>query len=448
MSQMVPAGAGEAPVNTGGAGGGLLRMLTPMAAKAMRYSGEPAPQTGIKQLVQFSKAQGLLNKRTLFAMIPELQGIFGGYPENNNTEKGLDGLFIALFGVLCITFFVMWGINTARRQNFHIFLGCAVYCVLKVIGFALRLVFAGNASRVEVGVASVVFIQVAPLLLLALNTVLAHRIFIWRHPEIGHHRFFVHFLNSVYLIVICIIVMAIIGESLPFVYFLSQHHYNICKNVMKAASILNLFFASMSLLMLLTAYALPVGTMFTHSEQGRDIPLVYQASWITSAHLFYYPRKPTSREHIGNDRGEIPIRVIPSREAPGHGHHHVGDQMNPSAPQMHWATLTVVCTSLALILNVCIRVAACFYTGPWGELRDGQWKVFKWVQRGYVMFIFYGAVEIAVIVMYLLMRIDLRFYIPDRSRKPLADMDTRANVEKESTEHLSFIDTEVQSSRT
>lgn len=415
--------------------GSLLKQLTPLAAIKQNYTGTPATGTGIKPFVAWAKAQGLLTPITIQIIVPQLQGLFGGYPKNKATEIGPDGLFIALFAILFLSHLGMWMFNLTRKHNFFLQLGFAFFCALKVIGFACRLAWAHNVANISLGIASVIFIQVGQLILQSLNLVLAHRIFTWRHPETGSHWLFVHFINLIYMVVLAVIVMAILGEALPFVYFMGQHHYNMCKNVMKAAAVLNLFYASLPLQFLVVAYALKPGTIykrpkifnkFTQREE-RPMPLVYQPSWIKSAQLFYYPQRGSQIQIYKGEPGSDAVRIIASREPPGNGHHQFSHVVNPDAPHFHWATVTVLITSLVLVLNTCFRVAGCFRTSNYATLKNNDWHVNFWPWHPYVMFIFYGATEVFIIVFYLCMRIDLRFYIPDMVKKvPKGGLPNRA----------------------
>ncbi|MBQ5153865.1 DUF3112 domain-containing protein, partial [Macrococcus caseolyticus] len=292
-------------------------------------------------------------------------------------------------------------------------------------GFACRLAWAKNVVSIPLAISSLVFIQVAQLILQSLNMVLAHRIFTWRHPETGSHWAIVHTITFIYFAVLAVIVTAILGEGLPFLYYMGQHHYNLCKNVMKAAAILNLIYASLPLQFIAIAYALKPGTIvkppkifnkITQQEE-RPMPLVYQPSWIKSAGLFYYPKKGSQIQIYKGEPGSDAVRIIASREPPGKGHHQFGHQVNPDAPHLHWATLTVLITSTVLVMNTCFRVAGCFRTSNYATLENNDWHVNYWPWHPYVMFIFYGGTEVLVLTFYLLMRIDLRFYIPDMVKK-------------------------------
>ena len=62
-----------------------------------------------------------------------------------------------------------------------------------------------------------------------------------------------------YLVVMGVIVMAIVGQAIPFIYFLDSKHLKMCQHVVQAASILQVLYAFAGILLIVTAYAIPPG---------------------------------------------------------------------------------------------------------------------------------------------------------------------------------------------
>lgn len=423
---------GLLPSGGGGGDQSLLTMLTNMASESQGYKGTAHTNTGIIEIVKFAKDQGLLSPATIPLFVPQLPGLFGGYPTTAKTEIGPDALFIALFGVLFIAYLALFLTNTIRKHNFYLYLGIAFFAALKIIGFATRIAWAHDITSIPLAICSVVFIQVAQLLLQGLNLILAHRIFTWHHPQTGYHWIVVSFIDILYFIVLAIIALAIVGQSLPYLYFMSEYHYHVCLNIMKAAGILNLVYSTLPFSFIIATYAIPVGSVLAlpkifnqeTQEAVTVMPNVYQATWVKSANLFYYPEPNAQWLVYKGDPLDDAIRIIPSREPPRIEHKRVNsdDKANPKAPHLHWALVTVLVSSLVLTINTCFRVAATFRNGAYSSSTN---KVNYWPHEPYVMFIFYGATEACVLAFYLLMRIDLRFYIPDMVRKLPKDVKRR-----------------------
>ena len=393
----------------------LLKQLIPVVASHNNYKGDPWWQSGIAPFIEFSQERGLADEETLKLVVPALPGIFGGYPfpSWNQGENAANGVLIAVFFILMVANLYIFIRNRIRGQRFYFSVGIALVCAMKVVGFACRLAWSHNILALNVGIASVVFIQVAQLVLLAMNLVLAHRIFTWRHPETGNSFWVNLCMTQIYLIVLVVIAMAILGQVLPYLYFMDHHHYNICRNVAKAAAVLNLYFASMPCQLLVLAYALPPGTVISSLGINKIIPPVHQASWIKSAGIFYFPEHDS--QVFVSPPHKHTIRIMPSREPPGKGFHKAfHEPMHPESPRITVAVITVLVSSIVLVGTTCFRVAAVFHGENYGTTRpDNSVDVSYWPWHPYVQFVFYGGVEAAVIIWYLVMRVDLRFYIPE-----------------------------------
>lgn len=393
----------------------MLQELIPVIAKADGYEGTPWWQSGTSQFISYAKKNGLITSETLSLSTPAFPGMFGGYPFPmwDKGERAADGVLIAVFFILMVAHAYIFVRNRIHGQRFYFSFGVAFVCMMKIVGFSCRLAWSHDITSLRVGITSVVFIQVAQLILLGMNMVLAHRIFTWRHPETGNSLIFNLFMIWVYCLVLIIIAMAIVGQSIPYLYFLGHHNYNMCRNVVKAAAILNLYFAAMPIQLLFFGFLLPPGFAPSFLRAGDDIPPVHQATWIKSAHLLYFPEHNSQVFVTPNFRNTI--RIIPSREPPGKGiHKNLHEPMHPDSPRISRAVLAVAVSSVVLVFTTCFRVAAVFRGDSYGTSRaDGSVAVAFWPWEPYVQFIFYGGVEAAVIIWYLLMRVDLRFYIPE-----------------------------------
>lgn len=403
----------------------LLSSVQPLAEAYFNYTGNAVIGSGIRYTIDWARKMNpsLLSSATLDVIVPELPNIFGGYPypEHKGIERGPSALFIGIFGVLALACFYITGRNMKRGHNFFLLFGLGAFCVFKVIGYSCRLAWNGNIININLGICSIVFIQVAQLVLLALNKILAHRIFTWRHPETGAAWWITAFFNFTYLIVLGLIAMAIVGEALPYLYFLGPSSWMICQNVMQAAAVLNVVYACLPFGALFLAYVFKPGQLGPNPLKRRktpteDLPPVVQPYWIESASPLYFPAKGSVRKIFKGTRAADAIRIMPSREPPAHGlHENYYKPMNPNSPKILTAILTVLIGSTTLLLNTCFRCASTFQRSQ--SVMDPNFHYNYWASHPYVMFIFYGATEALVLSMYLWMRIDLRFYIPDMAGK-------------------------------
>lgn len=416
----------------------MLYAITPLVARESNYTGaHPYQGTGIRQIIYWADRHGLVNDANLDLLIPRLPAVFGGYARNRSSETGPDGLMLALFILLMFGALFIWIMNLWRSHHFHLSLGLAFFCAMKVIGYSCRIAWAKKIQLVASAVTSVVFIQVAQLVLMALNQVLAHRIFTWRHPETGNSWWINFYFNFVYFWVLVIIALAIMGEAIPFVHFLDHHHQTMCTNVKKAAAVFNVVYGTVPYQTLFFAFLFSPGQIaeepWRKLDRNRELPPVYQATWIKSANTFYYVPRSFRRIIYRNEPAAKAIRIMPSREPPAKGRHrphHTGEVMHPKSPRILVALWIVITSSFLLLFGTTLRVASIFRGGEMGQ------PIHFWPNHPYVMVVWYGALEVVVILIFLVLRIDLRFFLPDCARRnrpggPIEDEEEKKAVEEE-----------------
>ncbi|CAN6601941.1 hypothetical protein TRVA0_002S00408 [Trichomonascus vanleenenianus] len=390
----------------------ILSLVTPKGA---------AVGTGLLQIIRPLKDQlnGAVDDNAKKAILRDLPGLFGDYPFHDDIAPS--AIFVVLFSVMALGHFFVFAKNYSRGQRFWWSFGLGFYCLFRVIGFGMRISWAQDVFKVQVGIASTVFSLVSVLYVKTMNVLLSHRIFTWRHPETGHASWFNLLMIQVYFIVIGVIVMAILGQAVPFIYFLSESHFNMCKKVARAAAILELFYAVAALLLIVLAFAIPAGQInhkfmnFKKKTPQDELPPTVQATWIEKTSLFYYPEKGSQRtSYKGGLLGKA-IRVMPSASVPASGLTVLQHEPHHNGPRISMAIILVVITSLILTMNCSFRLASVFVNKTRGDSSGVPFS--SWIFRNYIFYIFYGAFEIVVNVLYLVFRVDLRFYIPDRPRK-------------------------------
>lgn len=383
----------------------LLSYVTP-PGKVVGTGILPASQQLLSQF-------GRVDQSLIDLIIAALPGTFGGYP--NHADKAPSALFTAVFAVLAVAFYFVFVKDYMRGHRFWPFFGLGSYALLRTIGWGMRIKWSQDVLQVKLGLASYVFILVAVLFINMLNMLFGHRIFTWRHPETGNAKWFNAIMTFAYVLVFGVIVMAIVGQVVPYIYFLDQHHLDMCHKVVQAAAILQVLYAFAGIQLIAAAYLFTPGTIDHRfgsigkkDTAAHGLPKTLSATWLESAGIFYYPRKGSQEVHHKGDPQADYIRVIASNKPPASGLADHND-VHPNGPNMSVAIALIVVTSILLCISSCFRCASAFKIAQYG----GNTTPIPFIFRPWVLYLFYGAFEAIVCVMFLVWRADLRFYIPD-----------------------------------
>lgn len=381
-----------------------------------------ADGTGIIKLVEITKNFLRLESAE---QIPQLlvdyvqgqqQSQFGSYPDHKDVAPS--AVFLALFVIIAIAHGSLFTINYLRGHKFLLSLAFCFYATLRWIGFALRIVWAKDLLKLHVGIASEVLLVLPIVFLASFNLVLAQRIFTWRHPVFGNMKIFWYTMLAIYSVVIAVVVMTIIAGVVPYLYFLSRTNYDMCRNVVKVTSIFITLFSLVSIVFVIFTYILPV------TETNKNA-LVYQPFWIKSFSPFYFPPKNAQAEgedvfvqRYQNDPRE------PKRTIVGAGmdiidsndvdevtelqeYENEGEKKFSLKHNVSISIITV--TSIFVFIGALFRCIACFI--------DDIFASQSWIYDPVVMYVLWGALETICNILYLVGRIDLRFYRPDNFKK-------------------------------
>lgn len=400
-----------------GAGGGILALVTPQGK---------VPGTGLHKVVSMLGQLGggaaqnpAAKERLAHAVLGELPGLFGDYP--SSSDVGPSSLFIALFSIFALSHFYIFLRNKMNGQNFWPSFGLAMYCVMRVIGFGLRINWSFDNMRVQTGIAATVFCVVPVVYISIMNMLFGHRIFTWRHPETGDSKWFNGIMITTYLIVLGVIAMGILGQAIPYLYFLDDRHLRMCRQVAQAAAILQTLYSFAGLALIIIAYTFKPGTIdhrfgkFGKAGYKAELPATISPVWIESTGLFYFPKKGSQIRYF---KDQVPegkaIRVIASKNPPADGlaTNHTGN--HPNGPSITTAVMLVLITSVLLSLSSAFRTASTFNIKPRAGI-DGR-PLSSWLYHKWLLYFFFGAIEVIVNVLYLVFRADLRFYIPDMQK--------------------------------
>lgn len=380
-----------------------------------------ADGTGIVKLVGITKRLLHLESdddipQMLIDYVKNLQqSQFGSYPDHKDVAPS--AVFLAIFLIFAIAHGFLFAINFWRGHRFWLSLLFSFYATLRWLGFALRIVWAKNILRLHVGIASEVLLILPIVFLASFNLVLAQRIFTWRHPVLGNKNYFWAFMSTIYMLVIAVVVMTIIAGVVPYLYFLSQTNYDMCRNVVKVTSLLVTLYSLLSIAFVAFTYILPV------SQKNKDA-LVYQPFWIKSFSPFYFPPKNAARkgedlfvQRFGND-SRIPKRTLVGGNMPTiiesepevdelHQYEKAGDKKFSLKHNVSIAIIFI--TSIFVFLGSLFRCIGCFM--------DNVFLDQSWIYDPVVMYVLWGALETICNLLYLFGRVDLRFYRPDRMSK-------------------------------
>lgn len=372
--------------NGAASGTGILKLL-PMAQDMF---GGTVPD----YLVKYSLSQQI--------------AIFGDYPTSDDIAPS--AIFTAIFAIFFIAHSYVFLKNMSRGHKFWLSIGFAFYTLMRVVGFAMRISWADDIQRLRVGMASEVFIIVPIVLLASFNLVLAQRIFTWRHPHIGSKNWFWACMIIVYTVVTGVVVMAILGALIPYIYFLSEHHYTMCKQVVRAAAVLCVLYSVL-------AINLVVGAFLIKPTPKSDKIWTYQPWWIESFGLFYYVKKNACQKAeetfaLREPSAEDAVRIIPSTI-----HYHntlekVQSVTSKKGTLTHNTSIAIIAlTTIILLISSIFRCVSTFI--------DQTYANQSWIFDKTVMYIMFGALETIINLAYLIGRVDLRFYRPDKLKKGL-----------------------------
>lgn len=313
--------------------------------------------------------------------------IFGNFPTSKDIAPS--AVFVVVFAILAFGHFYVFGKGVSRKHNFWPSFGLGWHCILNVIGYGMRIGWARDVTNIRIGIASTILIVASVVYVNAMNLLLGHRILTYRHPETGDSTWFGTLMIANYIIIIGIIIMAIISQVVIFLYFLDYEHWRQATGAMQAASVFAVAVASGALINITVAYSLPRGALALHNDDRRRLT----ASNIESYGIMWYPPKysqvlqyqadPSAKV----DSGRLAARVLNGRD-------------------LGTSTIIIIITTVLLTVAASLRCAATFTSDRWSPHE-------KPIYSGTLFYIGFGVFETITNVIYLVARIDLRFYIPD-----------------------------------
>lgn len=360
------------------------RLLSIMPIPRWAWTG-----TGVAKVVKMAHqvVGNELPKNVVNLVMTTQYNIYGNFPTKSDIAPS--AVFVAVNGILMIAHFYIFARGYARNHRFWPSFGLGWHCIMNMLGFGMRIGWANNVLNIPLGIASTIMIVVSIVYVNSMNLLLAHRILTFRHPETGDATWFGWAMIGVYLVIIGVIVMAVIAQVVIFLYFLDYTHWRQATGAMQAASVLATLVAIGGVFLIALAYVLPRGALSLHHDDRRRLP----ASNIESYGIFYFPPKYSqvlqyqADPSAKIDSGKLAARVINGRS------------LGSSA-------VIIIITSLFLTTTAAMRCATCFLGERW-SLNVAP------IYGNTLFYIGFGLFETIANVIFLVVRIDLRFYIPD-----------------------------------
>ena len=325
--------------------------------------------------------------------------LFGQYPNHDDLAPSI--VFAVLFGVIMIVHIVIFIINTSRGHYFYLSLVWIFYCMLKVIGFSLRAQWSTDVTLFLIGITSEVFLIVPAILIVSANLILAQRLFTWRHPVGGSRWLFWNFMFTTYAFVLILIAVTIMASAIPYLYNLSYTSYRNWIHTVQFTSFMVILYS-------LTSVAL-IGLSFWLPTKKDELRYTYQPWWIESFAPFYFVKKNAAQkaEHTfmkRNSHHRHATRVI---AATHHHFHSVKGLTNQRGTLKHNISMGILIITTVLIFIGAIGRAIVVFTANWdffASPADNKW----------FMYVVWCVFEVIIMILYIVGRVDLRFYRPDR----------------------------------
>ncbi|KAK6454380.1 uncharacterized protein RJT20DRAFT_58354 [Scheffersomyces xylosifermentans] len=356
--------------------------------------------TGISPTVDF--ARNLLGPKVPNALVSYNVGnqinLFGGYPTNWDFAPSV--AFAVIFFVIGLIHLGLFIINCSRGHYFYLTLGWVCYCILKVVGFGCRAAWAKDITRVATGLTSEVFCIVPAIVIVSLNLILAQRLFTWRHPVGGSRKLFWVIMIILYAFVVVLIGITVTASFVPYLDYISTSAFSNWKKVVMFTSACVIAYSFTSIALIGLSYWAP-------TKKDENL-YTYQPWWIESFHTFYFvqpfaAQKAEETFMKRNHNHRHAIRVI----AATHHHHNMVQGLSKQRGDLshNKSILIIIATTFLIFVGTIGRAIATFQARP--NFRASR------ICSPVAMYMCWGLLEALCHVLYLVGRVDLRFYRPD-----------------------------------
>lgn len=350
-----------------------------------------------------------------------LYGDYPGYTEYN--EKIPSAIFMVVFFVLMIAHLTIFFINYSRHHYFYLTLFWALYCCSRILGFGLRIVWSNDISRVNLGIGDEALLVLTSIALVASNLILAQRIFTWRHPVGGTRKLFTNIMLVLYAIVAVGIILTVAGSAIPYLYYLDSKSYMGYQICVMLVCILIILYCVAGTALIALAY------FFKPTRKDENL-YTYQPWWIESFHPLYFVKPGAKLEAEEtfmkrNHNHRHAKRVI----AATHHHYNMVEGLtNQRGDLKHNKSIIIISIStIFLLVEAVFRCIIVFQSHV--AFEGGP------LQNAATMYVTWGGLEAIINIMFIVGRVDLRFYKPDKLPKKVRNIITAEQSVLPSIEH-------------
>ena len=325
--------------------------------------------------------------------------ILGGYPGKEVLAGSI--IFIIVNVILLFSYISIFIFNLTRGHLFWPHTLLIIYSASKIIGWSLFLCFNTQKTMVNSLIGAYSFLIASSIFLVACNLIFSQRIFTWRHPVGGDRKLFNNVMYGHYIVVVMLIIMALYCQATPYARLLKPSTFDKYYVVVRLCSVLVVMYTLTATILIALSYFLPP----TANDENL---YTYQPWWIESFSPFYYVRPGAAREaeqtfmkRTHNHRHAV--RVIAAT------HHHykvVSGLSNARGDLKHNISLIIISIStMLLFIQAVVRCVSVF-----GNKQYYDQDTFNSPAMGFIMF---GLFEFIINLLFLVGRVDLRFYRPD-----------------------------------
>lgn len=363
----------------------------------------PNKGTGVAKVVQIGEnLMGEIPQVLIDYVIGVQNNVFGGYPDSKDVAPSI--VFTVVFAILMFIHLAIFIINCSRGHYFYISIAWIIYCIFRVIGFALRIVWAKDVTNIAVGLTSEFFSIVASMIIVSFNLMLTQRLFTWRHPVGGSRKLFWTFMLTLYGFVLVIVAITVLASFVPYLHFLSTISYEAWQKVVMASAILIILYSLTSVSLLGLSYWSP-------TKKDENL-YTYQPWWIESFSTFYFVKKDAAKEAAEtfmkrNTYHRHAVRVIAATK---HHHNMVEGLSTQRGNLSHNLSMgLIIFSTCAILVGAILRAIIVFEANLNRDANP--------IGDPVVMYICWGLLEFLINASYIIWRVDLRFYRPDRLPK-------------------------------
>lgn len=374
--------------------GGLMKFLGAI-------SNGGAPGTGISKIIKIG--QNLLGDQLPDILIQYNIGVqnvlMGGYPTRWDMAPSI--AFTVIFFVLLLCHTAIFFTNFFRGHYFWVQIGFIIYGLMKVPAYAMRAYWSTDILQINIGLSCEVLQIVPAYLIVSLNLILTQRLFTWRHPVGGSRWLFWGIMLGMYALVFVFIAIIVTASLVPYLYYVSYASYEKWAKVNQACGIIVILYVMTSVSLLALSYLFPPTT--------KDENLyTYQPWWIKSFAPTYFVEKGAAQRAEmtfmrRNHNHRHAIRVIAAT-------HHLFNQVegltNERGSLTHNVSMFMIVATTALILVGAILRCIVLFQFKWKRYEN-------LISKPIIGYIVWGVLETIVNLIYLIGRVNLRFYRPD-----------------------------------